>query len=305
LEPSGDLPEENELLLGRRWGSSPRPYSGAPRGAWTALATPANRGAPPRGVDVKETPAGSGNPKNPVFGQKSPKMPKYGYLPAFSGFLTETASILKIPNRSGFQSKSDFWRVLKSRPRGDPENGDFRENGLRRGLFYINPSRRGPAVSRRGSWKSGGLGALRAPRSGCRARALRDPWTLPGPPGNRGGPPRGVDVKPLAEPGVRTPIPGSGRSGDPSLPPGGGTPSWGWDQAPPGPGVSGTPGSGRSRSRGSGIPGSRKGLPRPRGRGPEGLFYINPSRRPPAVSRDPGVREPRFPRRPVAPRCGA
>jgi len=171
--------------------------------------------------------------------------------------------------------------------------------------FTSTPRGDPPVTPGGGSWKSGGLEALRAPRSGCRARALRDPWTLPGLPGNRGGPPRGVDVKPLAEPGVRTLIPGSGRSGDPSPPPGGGSPPGAGDQAPPGPGVSGTPGSGRSRSRGSGIPGSRKGLPRPRGRGPEGLFYINPSRRPPAVSRDPGVREPRFPRRPVAPRCGA
>jgi len=98
--------------------------------------------------------------------------------------------------------------------------------------------------------------------------------------------PRGVDVK---DPSAARS--GSGNPGIPGIP-GYGVPGSPWgrpgtrlgsparrsgDRGPRSPGIGG-PG-------GLGSPGSRKGLPRPRGRAPEGLFYINPSRRGPAPGR--------------------
>jgi len=198
--------------------------------------------------------------------------------------LTETASISKNPNRRGFQSKSDFWGFLKFRTPGDPGKEGFLENRGFGPLFYINPSRRGPAVSRQEGSGKEGLGPLwGSPWSGCPGPGLREPGAGGTPPGNRGAPPRGVDVKPLAEAGVRSPDPGIRGSED--HPPG-------WPGVPPRDLGSRTLRDRRGLrdlgNRGPGNPGirdpgSRNGLPRPRGRGPEGLFYINPSRRGPAV----------------------
>jgi len=103
------------------------------------------------------------------------------------------------------------------------------------------------------------------------------PWGYPG--GNRGAPPRGVDVKPLAGGGSQGPgrprvVPGpcpGGLARDPgSRRPGSRRP---WVPESPAPGL-GRPFSG---SRGPG--GSRTPSRRPGARG----FYINPSRRGPAV----------------------
>jgi len=107
-----------------------------------------------------------------------------------------------------------------------------------------------------------------------------------GTPGNRGAPPRGVDVKPPRSGGPRGP--GKPQTGSPDL--SGGS---------SGTGVPGDPRSGvpdpLPRGRGSPwqgpgpLPGSRRALRSPGARG----FYINPSRRGPAVpagpDRGPGV----------------
>jgi len=137
---------------------------------------------------------------------------------------------------------------------------------LPRGGFYINPSRRGPAVPKKafsgpspgGAQKPhfwgifGEIPGFRGFRAPGPQRALRTA------PGNRGAPARGVDVKPPS-PGRRDPVPGvprpPGWPGSPSGPPGG-------SGSPPGPP--------------QGALGPLPGLP---GRG----FYINPSRRGPAV----------------------
>jgi len=101
--------------------------------------------------------------------------------------LTETASISKNPNRRGFQSKSDFWGFLKFRTPGDPGKEGFLENRGFGPLFYINPSRRGPAVSRQEGSGKEGLGPLwGSPWSGCPGPGLREPGAGGTPPGNRG-----------------------------------------------------------------------------------------------------------------------
>jgi len=57
--------------------------------------------------------------------------------------LTESPSILEIPNRRGFQSNLEFWGLLEIQGPGDPL---FGKSGVPDPSFYINPSRRGPAV---------------------------------------------------------------------------------------------------------------------------------------------------------------
>jgi len=103
-------------------------------------------------------------------------------------------------------------------------------------------------------------------------------------------PARGVDVK---EPSRRRPDPGS-RSPGSGAPPEG-SPLPGYPLGPqgarfPDPG----PGSPRIPDPGSRIPRDlaevSEGLPRPRGRAPEGLFYINPSRRGPVPGPGPPSR---------------
>jgi len=165
------------------------------------------------------------------------------------------------PRKRGFSGKSGFWTPLLHQP--------------------LAPGPRG--IPAGGVWKRGSGTLWGSPWSGCPGPGLREPGAGGTPPGNRGGPPRGVDVKPLAEAGVRSPDPGIWGSGD--HPPG-------WPGGPPGDLGSrtlrdrrglrdlGNQGPGNPGIR---DPGSRNGLPRPRGRGPEGLFYINPSRRGPAV----------------------
>jgi len=109
------------------------------------------------------------------------------------------------------------------------------------------------------------------------------PWTLVAPGGRRyrGAPPRGVDVKQPLVGGPR----GPGRPGGGSQGPGGGTPGTPVPRSrirdpDPWPGrPQGAPGD-----PGNGVPGPR----RPR----RGGFYINPSRRGPAVPGPPGAGRP-------------
>jgi len=133
-------------------------------------------------------------------------------------------------------------------------------------------------------WPGPGIRGSRGRPSGTLPGTLPG-RTPPGPPaGNRGAPARGVDVKPPSAPGSGDPSgtrdPGFGVSGPP-LPQGGG--SRARDPGPPGPRVPGDP-PGRVRGALLGLPGAwgRPGHPR------RGLFYINPSRRGPAVPRGPG-----------------
>jgi len=87
------------------------------------LGLPGYRGAPARGVDVKPpSRRGPGDPENPHFAQKGAKR----------------AKITKNGQKGPF---SCFWGF--SGPLGPPR-------GSRKRGFYINPSRRGPAVPRRG-----------------------------------------------------------------------------------------------------------------------------------------------------------
>jgi len=85
------------------------------------------------------------------------------------------------------------------------------------------------------------------------------------------------------------------RRPDPSYPSGVPPSQGAGDQVPPGTPGPRDPGTPIRDPRDPPDPVSEtsEASPRPRGRGPEGLFYINPSRRPPAVpdrgSRDPGV----------------
>jgi len=179
----------------------------------------------------------------------------------------------------------------------------------RRGLFYINPSR-GPKRAKKpllGAepgkmalfghfWRKSPFLAILEVFSPVAtglffpilAKKGQNPHPGPEIPGFRGSR-AGVLHQPLAEaPGARGP--GSETSGDPQGP---GPPLGG----PPGqlPG-SQIPGSGSRGPRGplSGLPEA----PAPRGRARRGLFYINPSRRGPAV---PGVRGPGRQSRPGAP----
>jgi len=166
-----------------------RPYSGATPGRLDGAAFPAPTftGTPPRGVDVKEGVSDPGFAKKAIFGEKWPKMPKCGYLPAFRAILTESRTISKNRNRRGFQSNPDFLSLLRIRTPGDPGNGDFRDFGVPKRGFYINPSRRGPAVPGVGR---GGFGAPAGPRGVWKpgpsgTPGLRDPSRDPG--GLRGG----------------------------------------------------------------------------------------------------------------------
>jgi len=147
-----------------------------------------------------------------------------------------------------------------------------------RGGFYINPSRRGPAVPG-GGWlgSSPGRGCPRAPGEPRRG--------LPGTPGP--GDPRRVPRGPAARGWCKTtprggvweprgPVSGPLSPGEPP----GGVPGT----------LSGIPGTGvPGPSRGPGVSRRpRRALPGP-GRPRRGLFYINPSRRGPAVPRGPGT----------------
>jgi len=131
-------------------------------------------------VDVKGGVPDPENAKKAIFHQKRPKMPKYGYLPAFCPILTESASIYKNRNRRGFQSNLDFLALLEIRGPGRPQNGRFRDFGVWDPSFYINLSRRPPRNPRRGKWRNG------PPAGSRRGFGIWDP---PGPRGS-GRPPR-------------------------------------------------------------------------------------------------------------------
>jgi len=155
--------------------------------------TPATgRRAPPRGVDVKQPPRGwSPACPGPRRGQKPEKRvknPKSGSYPAFLAILTETATILKIPNRSGFQSNPDFLTLLKSRTPGGGQEAHFQDPASPAGVVLHQPLAAGPCP--RDSEKGGleppagrsGDEALTGPRCGKRASAdpgIRDRGTGP------------------------------------------------------------------------------------------------------------------------------
>jgi len=166
---------------------------------------------------------------------------------------------------------------------------NVKKSGFRPGVLHqpLAPGPRGSPGSEKGGiltpWpRAGDLGLLGTPRgpSGTPGR----PGSSGTPPGNRGAPARGVDVKP---PSRRRPEtlrdPGSRNRGSGASP----SPRGGY---PRGPG---------SRTSGTGVPGDLPGQVRepllglpgpwgPPGRPRRGLFYINPSRRGPAVPRGPG-----------------
>jgi len=194
--------------------------------------------------------------------------------------LTESASILKIPNRRGFQSKLDFLAILRIRGPGDPLFGILDPAGV---SFTSTP--RGGGVVRE---SPGGVFGT-PPRDGERPPGTpRGPGATPGtrvpPPGVTGGSPRGVDVKPLL---ARRPGPGIGDLGSwgsrdlgtgASRAPGGarghpsGVPDL-WSRRPPGPGLpdpTGSPDRGPEPQKGSPAPGGGVVLHQPLAAGPRG-----------------------------------
>jgi len=202
-------------------------------------------------------------------------MPKNGLFAGNYPFFAKRGQ--KIP---GFQSKI-LEKGLKSPKRAfsgpRPQKGPF--PGPPGGGFTSTPRAGAPRFPAGGSPGPGGPGRYRA--GPARLSGLRGspgpqtpagPAGLPGtPPGNRGGPPRGVDVKPRTaarRPGVRTPL--QGPLG-PGRPPGGlrDRPGRIWDL--------GIPGPVRDPS------GGPREDPPPSWEAPRGLFYINPSRRGPAA----------------------
>jgi len=184
--------------------------------------------------------------------------------------LTESASILKIPNRRGIQSKWDFLAGLEIWGPGGPFLGKWgpgdpsftstpRAGALSPDFAGVEKEGFSPPGGEVWIWTSGGPG-----------RPLGAP---PAPAGDR-APPRGVDVKPpsLARsrpdsgtPGLRrSPDLGSGFPG-PRAPPGGpgGIPSGIRDPVPDVSGTWSPDPSGIGNRASEPLPGS----PRPRGRG--------------------------------------
>jgi len=194
--------------------------------------------------------------------------------------LTESASILKVPNRRGFQSKLDFLAILRIRGPGDPLFGILDPAGV---SFTSTP--RGGGVVREspggGIWDlSPGRGEASWDPTGPR----RDSGDRGTPPGVTGGSPRGVDVKPLLarRPGPRIGDLGSWGSRDlgtgASQAPGGarghpsGVPDL-WSRRPSGPGLpdpTGSPDRGPEPQKGSPAPGGGVVLHQPLAAGPRG-----------------------------------
>jgi len=211
--------------------SPPLGATPAPGRRWLATPLPGNRGAPARGVDVK--PPRNRGPGEAPGGQNPPKSPKKGFL-------------AQNPDFGPFSAKTAFFRpfcLSRTSPRGG---------------FYINPSRRGPAVPKRGFLGPSPGNPRKRGFSGIfpdfgENRGFRDPGGglaqgTPGtPPGNRGAPARGVDVKPPRGAVRRDP---PGPWGPPDRvwdPPGAPEPSGGPSGPPPG-----GPGA-RSRGPGAGV----------------------------------------------------
>jgi len=188
---------------GRRWLATPPPL-------------PGNRGAPARGVDVK--PPRNRGPGEAPGGSKPPKMPKMGIFPekvGFWPFLAKMAIFTVFRDFSGSRKRgftstpragapvTPFWGFRSPGP-GEPREGPFWA------LF-------GEIPQNGGFWGSGAPGVSR-------------------PPGYRGAPARGVDVKPPS-PGPPGPGPGaSPRIWVPRTPPGVRRPSGRPSRAPPGEG---------------------------------------------------------------------
>jgi len=108
-------------------------------------------------------------------------------------------------------------RGLPALPRGSP-GSRFRAPGPRpprrspaRGGFYINPSRRGPAVPGGGTPGPGSPGGSPGPPREAKSRPGREDRKSPlfRTPGNRGAPARGVDVKPSPGAGIFRPFSGN------------------------------------------------------------------------------------------------
>jgi len=149
-----------------------------------------------------------------------------------------------------------------------PDSGD-----PGRGVLH-QPLAPGPRGSRGGVWTPARAGRL----PGASRRPFSGPPGTPGTgtaPGNRGAPARGVDVKPPSADGSgRGPRPSGTRDGVSGLSCPGGGGSRIPDPVDPGPRG---PGSLPGRPGGAGRPPRALGAPSPEG------FYINPSRRGPAV----------------------
>jgi len=161
-----------------------------PAAAWSDFATwrrrsrPGGyRGAPPRGVDVKQPPAGRpGGAPRPRKGSPGSPGPREGSWTRSRDPGSRGPGSRRAPPGRG--------RAFQTLGPGLPGS-----RARRRGGFYINPSRRGPAVPGGGSGDRGPGRALRTSPGGL--FPPRPGWGSQKPlPGNRGAPARGVDVKP-------------------------------------------------------------------------------------------------------------
>jgi len=173
----------------------------------------------------------------------------------------------------------DFLAVLRIRGPGDPFFGIWDPAGV---SFTSTP--RGGGSS--GDPGKGGFGTPLPGRGGSPGTAgpRRDSGVRVPPPGNRGAPPRGVDVKPLLARRPETPDPGSGILGIPrsgnwasqapgatrGTPPGSRTSGPG-DLRGPGPrDPAGSPDRGPEPEKGSPAPGGEVVLHQPLAAGPHG-----------------------------------
>jgi len=194
------LPSLNLFIGGRRTAgrAGRQPLSGqgilpcTPCGGYPAPGDPGtpggNRGAPPRGVDVKPLPGGSfGTPKKPFLGSWTPFPPQNG-VP--EGSLSrrkppEPRKMAIIPHFGVFLpilgSRSPFWGPAGGGFTSTPRAGAPRSE---KGVFWGYPARAGFPDPGTGVAPGGPPGPPGRPSPG------------PGSPGNRGAPARGVDVKP-------------------------------------------------------------------------------------------------------------
>jgi len=147
-----------------------------------------NRGAPPRGVDVK--PLGRRGHPGALGAPGSPPGPRPGRSPGSGPRDPDPGIRGPCPQGPGEGPR-----------RPGPRSPGSRD--LARGGFYINPSRRGPAVPRGGSGDLGSREGRKGP-SGGPGRRTPLPGLRETPAGNRGAPARGVDVKPPPGPGSGT-----------------------------------------------------------------------------------------------------
>jgi len=283
-EASFGLPEEDELPLGRR-GVPPPPllgdYPGRLGGA--GYPPPEPRGPGARGW-CKRDPRGVRKSQKPRFWPKKPENAQIWVFTRIFGLFDWNRFDFENPKSKRISVKIRLLDPFEVRTPGRPRKWGFWDFGVPRGSLLHQPLAPGPRGSRRGvSGKEGFSDPLRGPGLAARDGVA---GSGPGPrgPGSYGVPSARGWCKTPAETGVPDPDPGILEVGETgSLPPGGGPPPGDWGPGPSWTRRSRDPGVREVPDPGDRAPGSRKGLPRPRGRAPEGLFYINPSRRGPAV----------------------